>query len=64
MKNGKLNDRERASLQRACDILNKWCDWENIEREKAGFNPVLDDIECSAASAAGLIRDFLYDTED
>lgn len=64
MKKGKLNERERASLQRACDILNKWCDWEDEARRHEGFDPVLDDVECSAASAAGLIRDFLYVLED
>lgn len=64
MRNGKLNEREIATLRKACDILNRWCDWECDEREKVCFNPVLDDVECCAASAAGLMRDFLYDIED
>lgn len=61
-KNGKLSKRERDTLLRAARILNQWCNWENDEREKAGFDPTLDDIECNAASAAGMISVFIYET--
>ena len=27
MKNGKLNQREKAALIKAWDIIDKWCDW-------------------------------------
>lgn len=64
MKNGKLSEREIGVLRKACDILNRWCDWECDARELEGFDSVLDDVECSAASAAGLINEFLYAIED
>ena len=64
MKDGKLNEREKAALRRAHSILNKWCDWESEARERADFDAVLDDVECSAASAAGLILDFLSWIDD
>ena len=60
MKNGRLNASEVKRIQSAIDVLNAWCDWEGEEREQEDFNPVLDDVECCAASAAGLMRDFLY----
>lgn len=62
MKDGSLNKQEREALLRAARILNKWCDWENGQREKADFDPMLDDVESSAAGAAGLISEFIYDT--
>lgn len=64
MKDGKLNEREKAALKRAHSILNEWCDWEGEVRERADFDPVLDDVECSAASAAGLILEFLSWIDD
>lgn len=62
MKDGSLSKRERDALLRAVRILNRWCDWENEQRERADFDPTLDDIETGAAGAAGLIGEFIYDT--
>jgi hypothetical protein len=61
-KTGRLSKRDRDALLRAANILNQWCDWENDERERESFDPVFDDIECNAASAAGMIHQFLYET--
>ena len=59
---GRLNARERDTLLKASKILNAWCDWESEEREKPTFDPILDDIECNAASAAGMIQEFIWQT--
>lgn len=61
-KDGKLSARERDTLLSAARILNKWCDWECDEREKPTFDPTLDDVECNAASAAGMIQEFIWQT--
>lgn len=61
-KAGKLSKRDFDALLKAARILNQWCDWENDEREKEGFDPTLDDIECNAAGAAGMIHQFIYET--
>lgn len=59
MKNGKLNKRERDTLCKARTILSNFCDWE-IDARMGEDGAEFDDAGSAAASAACLIRDFIY----
>lgn len=59
MKNGKLNKRERETLYKANEILNNFCSWE-LDARMGEDGADFDDAGSAAASAAGLIRDFIY----
>lgn len=59
MKNGKLNKRERDALYKAHDILSNFCDWE-FDVRMGDDGEDFDAAGSAAASASGLILDFIY----
>lgn len=63
MKNGKLNQREMATLNSAWGILSRWADWAEEDAQKHGYEPDTDYAYNNAMYAVAGLCEFISEME-